>query len=361
MTAVVRFRGENLRSVSNVELLETSSLNILVGPNGAGKTSVLEGIHILGSGRSFRTRQLRTVVRRGEEFLRVTGSVDLEHGGGLPVHVGVERSGKGLTIRAAGQPVAQTSALARLLPLLVIRPESQDFFTGASEERRRVLDWGVFHVEPEYLALHSRYARSLKQRNAALRQRLGLRDVAIWDMELIHAGLALNEARTRFINATCASLEALLTEVVGLPVTMDFRRGWSAEHEFEEALRLGRPSDIERGTTQRGPHRADIRFVARGVDARQVLSRGEGKRLVLSFLLGMAEQVGEQRGTRPVLLLDDLASELDEESRALFLEKVFATGFQTFITTVDTGLISKAHLDRAQVFHVKQGAVSHVI
>ena len=149
--------------------------------------------------------------------------------------------------------------------------------------------------------------------------------------------------------------------MTGVPVSMNYRRGWDQNTELYQSLSENIDSERERGTTMRGPHRADIRFVVDKEDARQVLSRGEGKRLVLAFLLGMAQIVSLSKGHTPVFLLDDLASELDEDARAQFVESVLGTGFQTFITTVDSSLIAAEYLSDAAVFHVKHGGVNRVL
>lgn len=358
MARLIRFTGENLRSVRHAELVDLADLNLLVGVNGAGKTSMLEGIHLLGTARSFRTRRLEPVLTRGEELLRVVGEVTA---GSVKSFMGVERRAGSLLMRAGGQTVQQTSELARLLPLMVIRPESHEVFSGGSEERRRALDWAVFHVEPGYGAVHGRYARALKQRNAALRQGAGSRVLEPWDAELIEAGLAVHQARQTFLGSCKGELAADAEWLTGLDIGLSYRQGWRAGTTLAERIRDGLSSDRERGTTQSGPHRADLAFEVDGVDARTSLSRGEGKRLVFALLLGLTDQVVRKTGNTPVLLVDDLASELDAEARERFVDRVAGLGCQVFISAVEKELVSERHRTAAAVFHVEQGKVARVL
>ena len=373
MAHLTSFTGVNLRCIEKVRLEDFGRLNVIAGANGAGKTSILEGIYALASGRSFRTRRLAQLIRHGEEFLRVTGRVGLCQSGqgstdnnvrsNRDHHIGLQRDRESLVIRCDGESVNRASDLARLLPTLVVRPESYEVLTGGSEERRRILDWTVFHVKPEFAEAHSGYHRALKQRNALLKSGNALTPSVLepWTRELAAFGERVEACRQEAWQKYKALIEASIVALTGVHVAMNYRRGWDQNTGLFQSLSENIDSERERGTTMRGPHRADIRFVVDKEDARQVLSRGEGKRLVLAFLLGMAQIVSKSKGHTPVFLLDDLASELDEEARAQFVEQVLDTGFQTFITTVDSSLIAAEHLSEAAVFHVKHGDVNRVL
>ena len=341
-----------------MRLDDTAMLNVLVGANGAGKTSVLEGIHVLGMGRSFRYRLLGPLVARGAGFLRVVGRV---RGRGEEGVLGVERRGKQVSMRLSGESLQRTSQLARALPLLVIRPESHEVFSGGSEERRRVLDWAVFHVEPSFAECHARYSRALKQRNAGLRSRIPRAQLNFWNAELASSGAQVNLHRTTFLSRTLGPLQDMVARLVGFPVVVDFSAGWDVSLPLGEAIGNNFTLDAERGTTLLGPHRADLRFRCLGGDARVTLSRGEGKRLVLALLLALAEQIKAACLTGPVILVDDLASELDGGARSSFLSDLVGIGCQAFITTVDAGLIPEEYRQTAAMFHVERGTVARMI
>lgn len=357
---ILRLQVENVRCLGSAELNEPGAINVLAGPNGAGKTSVLEAMHLLGTARSFRSRQVASVMRRGARYFRVTGVVD-SGDGGAAMRMGVAREEGRLLLRCGGEDVRLASSLARILPLMVIRPESHELFAGSPEERRRALDWLVFHVEPGFAGAVVRYLRALKQRNAALRAGGTPRQVAVWDEALASSGEAVAGLREAVFLGLADELGQRLASLVGQSVSVELRRGWSAEETLLAALRSNHEQDRERGVTQRGPHRADLRFAVDGVDARQLLSRGEGKRVVLALLLAMAAHVGRCAGRLPVLLVDDLASELDASARARFLIDVASLGSQVFITTVDEALVGPAFLGASTLFHVKQGQLVRVI
>ncbi|MEM7406065.1 MAG: DNA replication/repair protein RecF [Pseudomonadota bacterium] len=357
---VARFEGQNLRCVEQVRLDGLGKLNLLFGRNGAGKTSVLEGLHLLGLARSFRTRRQSELIRQGARSFRAVGHLVGPPPDNASHVIGVERSSDGLVMRADGEAVKRVSQLAQLLPLLVIRPESQELVAGGSEERRRVMDWALFHVEPTYGAAHARYRRALQQRNASLRAGRSAREVHAWDPELIVAAEALDEVRAQFYAQNGAELQALSRALVGLEVEAAYQRGWDGVDLSEElAVRLDQ--DRQRGFTSIGAHRADLKFQQSGRRARSVLSRGETKLLVLGVLLAHASFVGAKTSNPPILLVDDLASELDGYSRDRFFSALEGLESQSFVTAVDSELIPDRHRQNAVTFHVKQGQITRVL
>ena len=156
----------NLRILESAGLSPGPGLNVLYGPNGSGKTSVLEAVHLLGVGRSFRSRHHLEMVRRGTGGFRIRGNVYRETG---LRRLGLELGSAGLSIRCDGQTLSTASALARKLPLVLLTPDSQRLITEGGNLRRKLLDWCLFHVEPGFLPAYQRFRRALKQRNAALR------------------------------------------------------------------------------------------------------------------------------------------------------------------------------------------------
>ena len=353
--------GLNLRCVAEVELEDLDNTVILSGRNGAGKTSVLEGIHLLGMGRSFRTRSTREVLRRGEDVLRVVGRLQSDAADVDATVVGLERRGTDHRIRVNGKDVQRMSDLARLLPLMVIRPESHELISGGSEERRRILDWAVFHVKHDYADAHARYRRALAQRNRALRDAASSREIAAWSQDLARAASAVEQDRRAFISAAKVRLESTIHTLVGLAIGVQYRPGWDPETDFVSQLDARVAIDRQRGFTSVGPHRADLVFQETGRRARAVLSRGESKLLVLGALLSFVVEIQASTGVRPVILVDDLASELDAFSRERFFSALRELNSQAFITTVDAELIPSYVQQDATMFHVEQGQVRRVV
>lgn len=354
-----RLEVEGLRVLSSVSIQPTPRLNLICGPNGAGKTTLIEAIHLLGRGRSFRTREVVRLVGRGQGMFRVSGEVVGE--GGRRVRLGVAKGREGTVIKVAGEQVKASSALAQELGLALITPESHRLVTGGPGERRRLLDWGMFHVEPGYLDAIKRYGRALRQRNAWLRGGGGRLEVAAWDGELEGWGQRIARWRDGYVKGLQPFLAGTVGRLGGVEVIVTHRRGWREGVGLGDALRSALDRDRRFGATSVGPHRADLEFRVEGVRAEEVLSRGEAKLLVAAVVLGQVLHLREEIGRQAVLLLDDLASELDEENRLRLMAVLRETESQVFVTAVNEDTLGPAAREHCSMFHVEQGRVIQVV
>ena len=349
--ALSRIDIRNLRVLEAVSLLPGPGLNLLAGRNGAGKTSVLEGIFLLGRGRSFRSPRLSTVVREGERCVEVTGWRP-QPGGCVG---GIRRCPDKTEIRIDGKAVGKVSALARAFPVQLVTPRSHELLEQGPDLRRRFLDWGVFHVEHGFLEVASRYGRVLRQRNEALKTAQAV--AFVWDDQLAALGEEIAKARERYW-ALLESSYGAVARVLGAPLEVVFSlsRGWARGLTLGEAL--GRKKDIDRqlGHTSVGPHRADLEFRLGSLPASARLSRGQQKALVLALILAQMELIAETTARRPILLVDDLAAELDEASRARVVGFLRTMRGQSFVTCLDEVLLRPSTEDR--MFHVEQGRLS---
>src|SRR5688572_12476092 len=196
---VTRLDIRGLRRFAEVRLDPSPGLNLITGDNGAGKTSVLEALHLMAYGRSFRGRVRDGLVRTGAPALEVY--VEWQQAGGARERrAGMRHTGAGWEGRLDGQPVAQLGDLCAALAVGTFEPGSPALVGGGGEPRRRFMDWGLFHVEPEFLPLWRRYARALRQRNALLKSAAPSRELDVWDLELAAAGEPLAIHRQAYLD-----------------------------------------------------------------------------------------------------------------------------------------------------------------
>jgi DNA replication and repair protein RecF len=358
---VTRLEIANLRRFERVALRPADGLNLIVGPNGAGKTSVLEALHLMAYGRSFRGRVHEGLVRSGTAALEIflewrTGDAADTPG---PAHkAGLRHSGQAWEGRLDGTDLRHLGELCAALAMVTIEPGSHSLIMGGAEQRRRFADWGLFHVEPGFLSLWRRYARALKQRNALLKR--GVRDPQLdaWEQELAQSGEPLTSHRQHYLEQLQPHLQQVLAAL--LPAAggsrLEFQPGWRREElSLGDALLLARERDFASGHTTVGPHRADWRIDHDAIPARSALSRGQAKLTALSALLAQAELHAHVGGDWPVIALDDLASELDLDHQRLVLQRVLATGAQVFLTGTEAPAALRAVSATPVVFHVEHG------
>lgn len=361
---LTRLTMQDLRCLQPLELRPGPGLNLLVGANGAGKTSVLEAIHLLAYGRSFRGRVRDGLVRTGAEALEVFA--EWEEPGARGRKAGLRHSGQTWTGRLDGAAVDQLGLLCAALAALTFEPGSHALVSGGGEPRRRYLDWGLFHVEqadaPEpFLPLWRRYTRALKQRNALLKQGGAAAQIDAWDRELADAGEPLGRAREAYLGRLQARLQEISGEL--LPqlgaAQMLYQPGWRQDQlPLIDALLLARDRDRSSGYTSVGPHRADWRIEHAARPAQEALSRGQAKLTALACLLAQAEDFAHHRGQWPVVLLDDLASELDQAHQRRLLERLRQSGAQVFVTGTEPLAVLADAETPIELFHVEHGRLS---
>ena len=320
----------NLRCIEHAELRLPPGLTLVYGGNGSGKTSLLEGIYILGRGRSFRTRNSERLILRGQTHMRVTGQIQGDRD--TMARLGVEVTRTGTTARIAGQPAETLAELSHAFAVQVIEPGIHRLVEEGGYRRRRWLDWAVFHVEPQFVDLWVRYTRVLKQRNAALKTQAPT--VSVWDNDLVKVGEAITAARQRLMERLLPYWQAALASLSGLPVELQYLRGWSQERTLAEALIELRASDELRRQTQAGPHRADVAVRLHGRVARDVLSRGQQKLVAVAMTVAQLRLLQDAVQITPTLLLDDPAAELDGERLQRFIDEVAQLRCQLVVTSL---------------------------
>jgi DNA replication and repair protein RecF len=352
-----RAKIENFRCVKAGELEFDPQGTGIVGPNGSGKTSLLEALFFLANGRSFRTAVRDTLVGPAENFFRLFGEVAQPLG--RSVRVGIEYSAGDSRIRVDGQDAPSVSVISTVLPVQVIDPGVHRLIEEGSARRRRQMDWGVFHVEHEFLATWRRYNRALQQRNAALRQGHDWSAISAWDHELATAGESVDELRSRYMSAFAVHFRQTGEALLEGEVVAEYRRGWNRDFTLLAALESSRVRDRRLRTTTVGPHRADISFKWGSGPARDRVSRGQQKMLAAAFILAQTRFRASQTNSRTTLLLDDPAAELDVDNLGKLLSVVASTPAQLIVTSLSSAGLHGVEIGR--MFHVKQGDFRSVL
>jgi len=351
---------DQLRILDSLEIQPVSGINQLLGPNGSGKTSVLEAIHLLAVGRSFRTRKTPSLLPKASDELILRASfTDPESG--IDHKVGMQKTRSGETLlKLDYQRQNSIVEISQILPVKVISPDSHALVQEGPDQRRQFLDWGLFHVKPEFLLVWKDYRRALQQRNQMLKVQAGAAELHAWDEKVATTGEALHALRLAYATTVIEQVRAVAPRLGLIPeVDLKYRRGWLADATLAEALYAEQEQTIKPAFTTVGPHRADLILTANGRGAKEALSRGEQKLLVYALHLSQLQNAISVTNRRPIVLLDDLVAELDVERQQLMQQALMRLQCQVFITG-NTGL-SALLADSSKTFHMAAGKVTEVV
>jgi DNA replication and repair protein RecF len=357
---LTELRIENLRNISELNLRFEPGMHLITGANGAGKTSVLEAIYLLSHASSFRTRRGEILVQRDRDRLSVYGEVTRASGSASRLGL-IQESGR-WTARVDGRPPEALFAMLKRCAVVCFEPGSHALISGPSEERRRFLDWGVFHVEPGFIDVTRRYRRALRQRNAALRENRDEGELAVWDTELADAAQPLSAARNRYMERFAPILAGLLALYLPELGTAHVRSspGWKSDEDLLTVLTATHEADRQRAHTTRGPHRADWSVSFERAPRREQLSRGQEKLCAIACMLAQAQLYLLDQTEWPIVILDDLPSELDQAHQHQVLVSL-KEATQVFLTSTDVPSILERTASDFRRFHVEQGRVKALL
>ena len=318
---------------------DRDAITVLLSPNGTGKTSILEAVYALATASSFRTAAASDMIRSNHDLAEVHGTlwqserrVQID----LTLRRGVRSTTKQMLVN--GQRPTSRAAIAEALPLTVFTPEGVDAVRQGPEHRRTLITNLLTDFRPHLSEVVERFAKVLQQRNALLRSLRSNHPTAsqrgelvVWDGEFCAAALVLVGARRTLLDQLASLVTHYYQELAqnSRPVTTDYSPSWSGE--LSDALVSALPNDVHRGFSTIGPHRDDVIFRLDGRDARRQASQGEQRSLALAVRLAGHELVQRERGVAPLLLLDDVFSELDPVRSDRLLQLLPAG--QTLVTT----------------------------
>ena len=347
-------RIDGVRNLRQQAVRLQPRVNLFYGSNGAGKTSILEAVHCLATGRSFRGGQphawLDRSRGRAEIYLEIDGH-----------RLGMAQERGSWVGRVDGETVASRADLSIHLPLFVFHPESHAVIGGAPDNRRRLVDLGVFHVEPPFLGAWRDYRRALQQRNAALKQG-NTQQLDSWEAAMTKAAGTVTTARRHYVARLGAAVDGLVSSLdLRIPkLALEWYAGWPEEENLDAALRRSRAGDLERGFTSPGAHRGDLRIRDEAGLVAARLSRGQEKLAALCLIVAQAQLYAADRDLAPILAIDDMGSELDVEHQSTLGEWLAMQSWQVWITGLEVP-DWLAGVDDTGVFHVEQGSIHAMV
>jgi DNA replication and repair protein RecF len=331
-----------VRNLRPVSLEPRERFNVFSGDNGQGKTNLLEAIFVIATLRSFRTAKLADLVAFGSERARLGARVVKDD---LVRVYEVELAQGSRKVTLDGKAARPLARYFGGFNVVVFTPEDLALPRASPADRRRFLDRGVFNLRPDYLATAQDYERVLKTRNAVLRQvgdggldRRTAEDLLqVYDRQLAEVGAKVIAARQAFLDVVCGELTAAFTAITrtGLAVTARYvvRSGAATADEIVAKLAAGRVKDFATSATQVGPHRDDVLFELEGHEAGTYASQGQLRAIMLAWKTAELQVLGRAHGDPPILLLDDVSSELDPQRNEFLFEHLATLAGQCFITT----------------------------
>lgn len=355
---LLHLQAENFRLFRQLSLQPKRRLSFVFGANAAGKTSLLEAVYALARGKSFRGNAQADLAGASGRHWRVVGRI--APGDDLPAHrLGVQWQDGVTQLRVDGREATSLDLLGSLV-VQILEPGMHRMLQDGPTYRRSFLDWGVFHVEPSFLPTWRRYRRALRQRNQVLRQGGSDRELAAWEPELAETGSLLTSQRQQHLSTigppAARRLERLLEEGSW---QFDLQPGWPRAQTLEEALARGRGTDRRLGSTQNGPHRAEVRIRAGEHAIKHRISRGQQKLLIAAMLLAQSEAVAAAGARPPILLVDDFGAELAEHYQTALLAELQNYPGQVIATAFErTGVL--ARVDDLSMFHVERGVLRNI-
>ena len=356
---IKQLKLKNYRNYDLLDLEFDSSTNIFYGDNAQGKTNILESIYLCGTTKSHRGTKDRDLIKFGEEESHIEAVVEKNE---VPFKIDIhlkKNSPKGIAINK--MPIRRASELFGIINIVFFSPEDLNIIKNGPSERRRFIDLELAQLDKVYLSDLSNYNRIVNQRNKLLKDSYNRQEILetldVWDMQLAHYGKKIIDRRNLFIyqlNKIAGKVHERLTgEKEILNISYEPSNG---NMDLEQAIKNNRERDIRMKSTSVGPHRDDICFMTDEVDIRKFGSQGQQRTAALSLKLSEIELVKEVTKDTPILLLDDVLSELDKHRQNYLLDSI--CDVQTLITCTGVDDFVNHRFSINKMFHVEKGNVT---
>lgn len=337
---------ENFRNIKQANFLPNHQLTIITGENGQGKTNLLEAIFLLTGSKSFRSSKDLELVKRGELFSRLYAKVqNAEENTQIEIYIQGEDSPKrGRFAKVNGVDYGRATSIAGTFTAVVFAPVHLGLIKGGPEGRRRFVDAALCQLYPEYIVILKRFIKTLAQKNALLKKYREISEafllLDVYDQELAETGEEISRRRREYLANIGPMAEHFYSELSQNREGMQLRFLPCCEvGGLLSLLKKKRENDLRFGFSSSGPQREDFEAKIDGQSARIYGSQGQQRSAVLSLKLAEAKRAYEVKGEHPVMLLDDVLSELDEKRQSFLLSGM--EGKQNFLTTCDPELLKK--------------------
>lgn len=347
-----------MRNLEQAQFSLGPQVNAFIGPNGVGKTTILEALYLLGAGRSFRTNKIKHIIRKGSQELLLTAQIIKD---GHISRIGVRKDIHGQSeLRLNGETIDTVASLAAYLPAQVIAPDAPNLLDDGPGIRRKFLDWGVFHVEPDFLSLWKKLRHVLKQRNALLRTASGQQQLKYWNEPWASLSEEAHLCRQKYFESYSTLFLSETKRSLGEDYSIEYYRGWPANRPLGDLITESTMQDIKDGYTHNGAHRAQIKIKYHNQEARDILSRGQKKLINTWLKLLQLKHLHQTSHKKSICLIDDLQSEMDSENRLKVYQMLRTLAIQVFITgiQIDPLLEQVFPQNEIYVFHVEQSRPS---
>ena len=332
---------QNLRSLELLTVSPSKRINVLLGKNNAGKTTILESIYIGSRLKTFKQTPTADLIKHGKPGLKVQLNVSKIGENHL---ICVEKPLKQHSTAKNNSKIIGAKEVALLFPVQALTFGTENIINQPSEQRRNILDWGLFHVKPKYLSTLQRYQRCLKHRNFLLKKGKD-EELTYWTEQLVENGKTIDELRKEYFGLLQESFKEFI-EVAGkssykphadvFNTRIEYYQGWEKDKDLFLCLEKNMQKDRALGFTEYGPHKADILIKKDSSQLKKIGSMSSQVIISLILMLGQAEVFHVKQGDRPILLIDDLFFGIDDTNLMLVIELLIQAKTQCFLTAPDT-------------------------
>ncbi|MDD5580065.1 MAG: DNA replication/repair protein RecF [Methylobacter sp.] len=359
--SLLRLDIYNVRNILNETIIPSPAINFIFGENASGKSSLIEAIYILGRAKSFRSATIKPVINFAHNQLIVSAQALQPNSNSLHLGLQLEGDSKDFCCRINHHPTQKKSDLAYAFPVQLIHSKSYELLDAGPQGRREFLDWGVFNDEMQFLPVWRKFKKALLQRNSLLKTRQ-LEQLNVWDKELVYYGKMVHDYRQRYLEKVKPVFIDIIKRFLVIDeIDLRLISGWDSTKELQDVLAENIDRDIRYGFTHSGPHRGDFQLLVNNKLAKDYVSRGQLKLLIISLKLAQVQLLANENNNMGAVLIDDFAAELDIINRAKLLNHLSEMRCQVFITA--TEVADFGNLTRTKdykMFHVEHGIIKPV-